>query len=122
MFLGVLAFAILGGRSAPPPAEIAGDPTLVQGWEVYQKRCVACHGPNGEGSGAENGPDGLNFRDGSWKQGRSVEEVLKVVTDGLPKAGMPAYRGLVAPEEAQAVSTYVARWAIEVKAPETPER
>ena len=38
------------GREPPPP-EVAADPLLVRGREIYLDRCASCHGPSGRGDG-----------------------------------------------------------------------
>src|SRR4051794_4021854 len=46
-----LAYSFLNPAASPPPAAIAHDPVLVLGREVFQERCVSCHGPEGRGDG-----------------------------------------------------------------------
>jgi alcohol dehydrogenase (cytochrome c) len=63
----------MGSAQAPNP-----------GRQTYASRCAGCHGTNG--SGGELGPDIL-----TRVPARTDEELVAVVRQGLPGAGMPAF-------------------------------
>lgn len=54
------------------------------GRQLFEARCVRCHG--GDGTGGELGPDIVH----SGVRGRSVEELRDLFRTGIPDAGMPA--------------------------------
>lgn len=111
----VLALAVLAlpGKSNPPPAEIAGDPFLVRGFEIYSSRCVACHGASGQGDGPTAkglaGPLPRNLVEDSWKYGEAPEAVLAVLTNGVKDSAMPAYGGICNASELKATAAYLYR-------------
>lgn len=69
-----------GGGAAPPAADAQADEPESPGRTLYVKACVMCHGERGAGTQI-GGP--LNDRQ------RSVDEVVKAVSDGVPQADFP---------------------------------
>ena len=67
-------FVLLLPPIAPLPPEVAKDPLLVRGREIYFKNCATCHGERGRGDGpnAKNlkgrGPGNLTDP-ASWRRG-----------------------------------------------------
>jgi len=108
---GVLAYNAMKTPAGPPPVEIAKDPLLVQGREIYQARCLSCHGPKGKGDGAiaKNlpGPKVGNFTDATWKHGDTPEQVVAVIAKGAKDTAMSAWGGVLDPPELNAVAAYV---------------
>lgn len=111
MALGVMLAIVFRPQPGPAPAEIAGDPFLVQGRELYLGRCVTCHGPNGLGDGPI--ADTLkptkpgNLADGRWQHGDRPEQVLGVVAHGVPGAAMAGWSSAFSDEDLRAVTAYV---------------
>jgi cytochrome c oxidase cbb3-type subunit III len=110
--LAALVFA-LSRRSEPPPAEIAADPWLARGREVYLSRCASCHGEKGRGDGpiARSVP-GLppgDLTGGRWKHGGKPEQVLAVVRDGVPETNMTGFGKyhVLGDDDIRAVTAYV---------------
>lgn len=113
-FLVLGAFAVyrsLDKGIAPPPAEIANDPFLVQGREIFVTRCASCHGASGRGDGplakGLNGPKPRDFIADEWKYGTRPDQVLKVVTDGVPGTSMSAWKSAYSADELKAVTAYL---------------
>ena len=110
MAVGLIAYHLMTLRAAPPP-EIAGDPVLVRGHEIYMGRCISCHGPRGRGDGplARNlsGPPPRNLVEEPWKHGDRPEQVLSVLENGVRDAQMPAWGGIFGPEDLKSVAAYV---------------
>jgi cytochrome c oxidase cbb3-type subunit 3 len=95
---------------APKPAEaVAGgapttndDPALVAaGKEVFATNCVGCHGATATGG------VGPNLTDTTWIHGGKLDEITKVVTEGVPAKGMITWGPILGPEKVAQVSAYV---------------
>jgi mono/diheme cytochrome c family protein len=107
---GLLAFLIFSRPAGPIPDEIAADPLLVKGREIYLANCVNCHGPNGLGDGptANNlTPRPRNLAKDPWKYGETPEQVLTVLANGVKDAQMPAFAGTFPNQDLKAVAAYV---------------
>jgi putative heme-binding domain-containing protein len=75
---GVLGQADHGAQYSQ--AEIAA------GYRVYSSQCVQCHGGNGDGI------SGVDLRRGVFRRAASDEDLGRIVTTGVPGAGMPPFR------------------------------
>ena len=107
---GLAAYFALSRSTEPIPPEIAADPMLVRGREIYLERCVACHGPGGQGDGPlakSLTPVPRNLASDPWKYGDKPEQVLKVLAEGVKDAQMPAWAGTYGPEDLKAIAAYV---------------
>lgn len=75
-------------------------------WLAYGKgvfsNCTTCHGPNAEG---KSGP---NLTDDAYIHVKSVEDIAKVINEGVVAKGMPAWAGTLHPNDVVMVSAYVA--------------
>lgn len=91
-------------------SKLPNTPELRQaGKEIYMKRCMPCHGVNGDG----NGPtaDTLNprprdftrglfkLRTTAWKDAPTEENHFRTVTRGVPGTAMPAFRAILTEQE-----------------------
>jgi len=72
------------------------------GQSIFKANCVQCHGALGEGK------VGPNLGDESYKNIRSVEDILTVINRGAGGAAMPAWKEKLSSNEIVLVSTYVA--------------
>lgn len=78
------------------------DPTvLATGKAVYDKNCVACHGPDG------GGLVGPNLTDDHFIHGPKPADLLKVIREGVPAKGMLAWEKTLGPDELVGVAAYV---------------
>jgi cytochrome c oxidase cbb3-type subunit 3 len=106
-----LSYNMLKKPPSPPPPEIAGDPLLIVGREVYQARCLSCHGASGKGDGpiarGLSGPPVGDLTDAAWKHGDQPDQVLAIVAKGAPNTAMPPWAGTLSARELKAVSAYV---------------
>ena len=66
------------------------------------KTCFACHGTYGEGNAI-----GPNLTDNFSKHGCSVEEITKVITDGVAGTTMATYKAQLKPEEIKQLAAFV---------------
>jgi caa(3)-type oxidase subunit IV len=82
-------------------ALLKSTPELVaKGKTIFGQQCMTCHGPEGKGDGPAAGalnPKPRNFTSADgWKAGRTVAQIFKTVTDGLPGTPMPPFSGISA--------------------------
>ena len=76
-----------GQQSGAQPASANGNG--VEGQRVFATTCAACHGLDARGG--ERGPDIVNRKE---VQQMPDEALLRIVQDGKPGTGMPAFRSL----------------------------
>ena len=81
------------------------------GAQVFEKKCVMCHGKDGVGdtkAGKMMKTPDINVAE--WKNGKTVADLVKTLREGLGK--MPKYEGKLSEEELNAVAEYtVAKFA-----------
>jgi cytochrome c oxidase cbb3-type subunit 3 len=91
----VACVSLRAQQRAPSPA------ALVQGRQVFSSSCAGCHGLDGRGG--ERAPDIAGRREA---QRLSNAALARIVHDGVPGTGMPAFR-LLGASRIQAVVLYV---------------
>ena len=81
----------------------AVDPSVVlaNGGNVYKNYCSSCHGANGEGG------VGPNLADNYWIHGKESETIVKLIEVGVLAKGMPAWKGMIKPNDIQAVTQFI---------------
>lgn len=96
--------------------------SALRGHAVYQKACAACHGETGNGQGqgaaAIQHPKPRDFTSGLYKF-RSTElgelptdeDLLKVVSRGIPGTQMPAFRNVLTAQEQADVVAYIKKFS-----------
>lgn len=93
----VAAAPVAGGT-----AEFALTPEAVAAGETtFSQFCVACHGANLEGG------IGPSFRDDEWIHGGTAEDIIRIITDGVPEKGMVAWGPVLGAEGVNNVAAYV---------------
>ncbi|MDO8837080.1 MAG: c-type cytochrome, partial [Vicinamibacterales bacterium] len=103
------AFAAVVGQAQPGAA-----PT---GQQLYTARCATCHGTTGKGDGAAASKLAVRPRDltAAVYKFRSTltgslptdQDLLRVVTDGVPGTSMIAWKDLMTETDRQAVVSYI---------------
>ena len=88
----------LGFQSAPGPPAKAKKPEASQ---IFASTCGSCHGLDGRGS--ERAP---NIADAPRVQRLTDVEIARIVQEGVPGTGMPAFHSLGS-SQVQAVVTYL---------------
>ncbi len=87
--------AAYAGKKSPYKAD---DPAvLAAGKAVYDDKCTACHGANGQGNGpaaASLNPKPVNFTDKAYMQGLPVDCHLYRISEGVQGTGMPPWKAL----------------------------
>jgi putative heme-binding domain-containing protein len=77
---GIPAFGQADHGAQYSQAEIAA------GYRVYSSQCVQCHGGNGDGI------SGVDLRRGVFRRATSDEDLGRVISNGVPGAGMPPFK------------------------------
>lgn len=72
-----------------------------EGQEVFNARCVACHGPNGQGL------IGPNLTDKYWIHGAKLVDTRRVIVAGVLDKGMLAWKGVLTDSDIDAVVAYL---------------
>jgi mono/diheme cytochrome c family protein len=102
--LAGLALGAIGCSSASAPEVPVGpdgtaDAALVEGRDIYTRRCASCHGASGGGSRGPKLSEGQVLEDFP-----DVEEQIALVADG--RGGMPSFADVLEPSEIEAVVRY----------------
>ena len=74
---------------------------VATGQELYVASCAACHGAQGEGT------IGPNLVDEYWIHGGYPEDIAKVIAEGVPDKGMPAWNSSMSVEDIQMVTAFI---------------
>lgn len=74
---------------------------LAVGLDKFTTLCAPCHRPDG------GGLVGPNLCDDYWIHGSNYVDNLKVIINGVPEKGMVTWKGLLKPDEIQAVASYI---------------
>jgi cytochrome c oxidase cbb3-type subunit 3 len=78
------------------------DPAVLStGLQTYTTLCAPCHRPDG------GGLVGPNLCDDYWIHGSNYVDNLKTIINGVPEKGMLTWRGILKPNEIQAVASYI---------------
>lgn len=76
---------------------------------LYERFCLACHGPEGKG----DGPMGVVLLPraadltSQKTRNKSDSDLLKVLREGTPKTGMPPYKHRLTPDELRGLVAYI---------------
>lgn len=74
---------------------------LSHGSQIFTTYCAPCH--RGDGGGLV----GPNLCDDYWIHGSSYQENLRTIINGVPEKGMLTWRGVLKPNEVQAVASFI---------------
>ena len=91
-------------RSAPAedlPAMVKDPARVAAGKESYEKLCVACHLADG------GGLVGPNLTDDAWKHGGRVEDLLKVINEGVAGTAMVSWKNQLSRDQMISVIAYI---------------
>ena len=68
---------------------------------LYLKECAGCHGPKGEGQ------NGVRPLKGPLAHGDRVEDIEKVIRDGIEDTMMTSYKGSLSAAQIKALAEFV---------------
>lgn len=98
----IKAAALANFESSLESLQPVSDPGLMaQGRQAYITYCAPCHRMDG------GGLVGPNLTDDYWIHGESYHETLKTIINGVPEKGMLTWRGVLKPDEIQAVASFI---------------
>ena len=100
----ILAF-IKSLQSAEGNGKVSSAPTE-HTRRLYESSCASCHGLSGDGltpAAASLFPPPSNWQ---WKQ-PATSQILKVLNEGIPGAGMPSYKGQLSQSEINELALFV---------------
>ncbi len=78
-----------------------GSKDLDEGAHIYKLNCAVCHKDNG------GGLIGPNLTDEYWIHGGSYNDIIKVISEGVPVKGMIAWKNQLSQQKIEQVSSYV---------------
>ncbi len=91
-------------KPAPEKKEAAGE-ALPMGEELYNAKCMACHGEGGKGTEAAPALLGNKFVAES-----DPAAVAKVISEGRADKGMPPWKGVLTDEQINSLVTLMKEW------------
>ncbi len=83
--LAWIAVGVLALTQAAHPGEYASA-DIAYGARVYDAQCTTCHGAGGDGVG------GVNLRSGTFRNAATDQDLVRIVTTGIPGTAMPAFK------------------------------
>jgi mono/diheme cytochrome c family protein len=92
---------------ASPPSFSADERNLVRGKQLYEKYCLACHGPQGKGDGTTPFDPPAADLTASEVLLKSDSRLLRSLHEGRPNTAMDAWRSKLSDEAIRDVLAYV---------------
>ena len=74
---------------------------LAKGQQIFLQMCAPCHRPDG------GGLVGPNICDDYWIHGSNYVDTVKTIVNGVPEKGTITWRGVLKPNEIQAVASFI---------------
>ena len=94
--------AVAGNNIDENNVEFSDAPdVLANGKAIYDRECVACHAPEGQGL------IGPNFTDNYWIHGGSINDVVSTIKYGVPQKGMISWQSKLTPGDMRDVASYI---------------
>lgn len=101
------AFMIVCGLLASQPPLAAGERNLARGKRLYEKYCLACHGPQGKGDGATQFNPPVADLTSSEVLLKPDSRLLKSIHEGRPNTAMDSWKRAISEEATRDVLAYV---------------
>ena len=80
-----------------PEERLADAAARQRGAALFADACALCHGFRGDGAGVRQtgfARPPRNFRDPAWREQATPRRVFRVIREGVPGTGMPAWTQL----------------------------
>jgi len=74
---------------------------LASGKAIYDRDCLVCHAPEGQGL------IGPNFTDNNWIHGGSINDLFKTIKYGVPQKGMISWQSKLSPSDMRDVACFI---------------
>jgi mono/diheme cytochrome c family protein len=87
--------------ASPASAQVSPDSDRPAA-DLYKQTCQVCHAANGASP-----LEAMNIADGKWKHGTSVEDIAKVIRNGVPGTAMMPFKARFSEKEVLALARYV---------------
>jgi mono/diheme cytochrome c family protein len=103
------SLTLYGWAYSNEPLEIASQPDVEQGQDIYRIHCQECHGAEGRGDGpraAMLAPRPGNLVSAATST-KTDEELLTVIAQGIPRTAMRGWSDQLSDEERRNVLAYV---------------
>lgn len=86
---------------------IAGERNLARGKRLYEKYCLACHGPQGRGDGAVQFDPPVADLTSSEVLQKPNSRLLRSIHEGRPNTAMDSWKRIMSEEATRDVLAYV---------------
>jgi mono/diheme cytochrome c family protein len=86
------------------------DQAISAGTDIYQNKCIGCHGPNQDGNGPNAinlNPAPRNLRNAPFMQAMSLMRISTSIHRGVPGTAMPRWQGTLSDDQISDVICYV---------------
>ena len=74
---------------------------IAMGASIFEANCASCHGKLGEGG------IGPNMTDDHWLHGGSIQDMFKIIKNGVPEKGMISWAEQLRASDMQRVASYI---------------
>lgn len=106
-FHATCALTVLFWLTASTVCSAAGERNLARGKKLYEKYCLACHGPKGRGDGAMQFDPPVADLTSSDVLLKPDSRLLKSIHEGRPNTAMDAWNSKLSDEAVRDVLAYV---------------
>lgn len=93
--------------AAPVTGLVAGERNLTRGKTLYEKYCLACHGPLGRGDGAVQFDPPVADLTSSEVLMKPDSRLLKSIHEGRPNTAMDTWKRVMSEEATRDVLAYI---------------
>jgi mono/diheme cytochrome c family protein len=101
------AFMTISWLASATPGLAAAEQNLVRGKQLYEKYCLACHGPQGRGDGAVQFDPLVADLTSSNVLMKPDSRLLKSIHEGRPNTAMDAWKSKLSDEAIRDILAYV---------------
>lgn len=107
--LGIWSVIAAGALIPTAQGATVPQPATDRGREIYEQRCLECHGPQGRGDGVK--APFLSPRPGNLvsasTSAKSDKDLLKIIANGRARTSMPAWKDQLSDEDQREVLRYI---------------